>query len=194
MRFFIVFLVVILLNSNPAFAQSANILWYNRPAQYFEETLVLGNSKVRASIFGSVQSDKIYLNDATLLSFIEPDGARKLNYSGGGGTYANLFDAQPPFQINGNFGGAAGVIEMLLQSDEKEIYLLPALPKSWTNGSVTGLKARGGFEVSMSWENGKLTMCKIKSLLGNPCVVSYDGKIKTHKINAGSSIRIDGEL
>jgi alpha-L-fucosidase 2 len=82
----------------------------------------------------------------------------------------------------------------LIQSHTGEINLLPALPNSWTNGSVTGLKARGGFEVSMSWKNGILTSCEIKSLLGNPCLVRYNDVLKKYNIKAGNSIRIEGEL
>jgi len=97
-------------------------------------------------------------------------------------------------QSDANFGFTAAVAECLLQSHAGEINLLPALPKSWTNGSVTGLKARGGFVVNMNWENGKLTACDIKSILGKSCVVRYGEKIKTYNIQAGNSIRITSEL
>jgi alpha-L-fucosidase 2 len=97
-------------------------------------------------------------------------------------------------QSDANFGFTAAVAECLLQSHTGEINLLPALPNSWTNGSVTGLKARGGFEVSMNWENGKLASCDIKSILGKPCVVRYGEKTKTYNIQAGNSIRITGEF
>jgi len=97
-------------------------------------------------------------------------------------------------QSDANFGFTAGVAECLIQSHAGEISLLPALPSSWKNGSATGLRARGGFEVSMEWKDGVLTSSEITSLLGNPCVVRYGGKTKTYDIPAGRSMKITGEL
>lgn len=83
------------------------------------------------------------------------------NYGDGGGTYPNLFDAHPPFQIDGNFGAASGINEMLVQSDGENVYLLPAIPKKWSEGSVKGLRVKGNASIDFSWENGKVTYFKL---------------------------------
>jgi len=111
--------------------------------------------------------------------------------TGKGGTYPNLLDAHPPFQIDGNLGGAAGMAEMLLQSHEGEIVLLPALPPALSQGAFRGLRARGGFDVDAGWENGALTSAAITSRLGGTCRVRW-GKLATEfKTVAGKTYVLD---
>jgi alpha-L-fucosidase 2 len=105
----------------------------------------------------------------------------------GAGVYPNLFDACPPFQIDGNFGATAGYCEMLVQSHAGRIHLLPALPKAWPTGKVTGLCARGGFEVDMSWNDGSLTKAVIHSKSGLPCRVVCGDKSWELNTTAGKS-------
>jgi alpha-L-fucosidase 2 len=122
-------------------------------------------------------------------------------------TLPNLFDLCGPFQIDGNFGAPAGIAEMLLQSqwtektevgnqksDVRILNLLPALPKEWPTGSVTGLCARDGFEIDLSWSNGALTRAVIHSKLGKPCVIHYDGHEIELKTKAGGQYVFDGKL
>ncbi len=109
-------------------------------------------------------------------------------------THPNLFDNHPPFQIDGNFGGCAGIAEMLLQSHADRIELLPALPSTWPSGSVRGLRARGGFAVDITWDHGRLTEVRIRSLLGRPCRVRYGQMEVRLETTTGGVYRLDGVL
>ena len=130
--------------------------------------------------------EKAYQIYRKLLTAVAPEQDRTPDYSHGGGTYPNLFDAHPPFQIDGNFGGTAGVCEMLIQSNSNnEIELLPALPAAWKDGAVSGLCARGGYEVSMKWKDGMVTHVTIKAKKAGTVTLLYNGQQKTLKLKAG---------
>ena len=124
--------------------------------------------------------DHAYKMYRELLKYVPPDETKE-NYTNAGGTYPNLLDAHPPFQIDGNFGGAAAVAEMLVQSNAEYIELLPALPKAWPSGTIKGLKTRGNFEIEMSWTAGQVTNLKIKSSTQATAKVLMNGKMQTIK-------------
>jgi alpha-L-fucosidase 2 len=123
-----------------------------------------------------------------LLRYVESDG--KTNYGGGGGTYANLLDAHPPFQIDGNFGGTAAVAEMLVQSTPEEIQFLPALPDAWASGEVRGLCVRGGFTVDIVWAKNKLVKAIVYSKKGGKTKVVYGKQKKKISVKANGKKEI----
>lgn len=112
----------------------------------------------------------------------------------GAGVYSNMFDSHPPFQIDGNLGATAGYCEMLVQSHAGRIHLLPALPSAWSTGAVTGLRARGGFEVDVTWKDGRLTKAVIRSKSGQPCRVMYGHNTWESNTEVGAAYSLDHNL
>lgn len=140
------------------------------------------------------RADQAYHIYQKLLTYVSPDNYKGHDRRRSGGTYPNLFDAHPPFQIDGNFGGTAGVCEMLVQSrldiDENnepkaEINLLPALPKEWSKGEIKGIRARGGYTIDMAWDNSKIKQATIHASANGSAIVYYNGKCKQINIKAG---------
>ena len=119
----------------------------------------------------------------TQMKYCKP--GTKLTTAKEGGTYPNLFDAHPPFQIDGNFGATAGIAEMLLQSTLDRIVLLPALPTAWKSGSMKGLRAKGGATVDLTWQDGELTSCQMRAEVSLATKVRYGDEVREISLQAG---------
>ena len=134
-----------------------------------------------------------------LKNLMVPSISEETNYEDRGGLYFNLFDAHPPFQIDGNFGATSGITEMLLQSHLRDLNgdyfldILPALPSALNSGEIDGIKGRGGFVISIVWKEGKLDWVKIKSLRGNKMNLRYDGNFITQETTAGETYIFEAE-
>lgn len=131
-----------------------------------------------------LDGNRAYKMYRELLKYVEPDAIRPKNQNHGG-TYPNLMDAHPPFQIDGNFGGAAAVAEMLLQSGPEEINLLPALPDAWPSGTVSGLRARGGFELDLTWKNGQPEKVTVYGKPGGSTRLIYKDQVREIRVKKG---------
>ena len=133
-----------------------------------------------------------------LLSYVSPDGYRGPDARRGGGTYPNLLDAHSPFQIDGNFGGCAGVVEMLMQSEfnvnnlktkpQISIELLPALPTNWKDGSVSGIRARGGITIDMTWRDSRVTKLTLTSQQAQKIQLTVNGELKPLMLKKGRNV------
>ena len=134
--------------------------------------------------------EKAYHMYRRLLRYVSPDNYKGEDARRGGGTYPNLLDAHSPFQIDGNFGGCSGVIEMLMQSSTNKIVLLPALPESWADGRVQGICARGGFIVDMEWKNREVVSLIVYSLKGGRTEICFNGVSKKVVFKAGEEKRL----
>lgn len=134
--------------------------------------------------------EKAYHMYRRLLRYVSPDNYKGEDARRGGGTYPNLLDAHSPFQIDGNFGGCSGVIEMLMQSSTNKIVLLPALPESWADGKVQGICARGGFVVDMEWKNREVVSLIVSSLKGGRTEICFNGVSKKVVFKAGEKKRL----
>lgn len=132
------------------------------------------------------RQDKAYQILRKLLTYVSPEIYKDSKHHSGG-TYPNLFDAHPPFQIDGNFGGTAGICEMLMQCDGNTMELLPALPDTWKDGEIKGLKARGNFSVDLTWEKGLVKKAKITSHEDTSLTIKYNGKEKVIALKKGKS-------
>ena len=134
--------------------------------------------------------EKAYHMYRRLLRYVSPDNYKGEDARRGGGTYPTLLDAHSPFQIDGNFGGCSGVIEMLMQSSTNKIVLLPALPESWADGKVQGICARGGFVVDMEWKNREVASLIVSSLKGGQTEICFNGVSKKVVFKAGEEKRL----
>ncbi len=134
-----------------------------------------------------LDGERAYHMVRTLLKYVSPDGYQGPDKMWGGGTYPNLLDAHSPFQIDGNFGGSAGMAEMLMQSDTAKVTLLPACPGAWDSGSVSGLRSRCGMEVAFSWEDGTVTSVTLTALADTTATLCCNGSEKEVSLKAGET-------
>ena len=156
---------------------------------YCEDAVATGwSTGWRISLWARLhRADKSYSMIRKLLNYVHPGNYNNPKNRPSGGTYPNLFDAHPPFQIDGNFGGTAGICEMLMQCDGETMHLLPALPKEWPAGEIKGIKARGNYEINLVWNNGKVSKASITSKNAGNLTVKYNGKQKALNFKAGET-------